>query len=237
MEPETLRTRRLVLRPPGPRDAGAVHAACQDSAIQRWTTVPAPYLPAHAADFVHRTVPEGWRDGTSFTFGLFLGDGGGVPGYDGTAAGMCAPDDDGSSAPGGGGGSGTAAAGGTLAGVVGITRQVMGAGEIGYWTAREHRRRGYLTEAIGAVARWAFTRAGIERLEWRAEVGNVASRAAAERAGFTVEGTLRSAIVHQGVRRDAWVGSLLPYDLGVAGQAYVPGRGTRAAARSAVGRL
>ena len=35
----------------------------------------------------------------------------------------------------------------------------------------------------------------------------------AERAGFTIEGTLRSAITNKGIRRDCWVASLLPSDL------------------------
>lgn len=104
-----------------------------------------------------------------------------------------------------------------------VTRRPMGTGEIGFWAAREHRGRGYVTEAVLALSRWAFTRAGIDRMEWRAEVGNTASRAVAERAGFTMEGVLRSAMVHRGVRRDCWVGSLLPSDLGLApGQAYLP---------------
>ena len=55
----------------------------------------------------------------------------------------------------------------------------------------------------------------IDRVEWRAEVGNAGSRAVAQRAGFTIEGTLRSAIDNKGVRRDCWVGSLLPSDLGL----------------------
>ncbi|WP_240496414.1 GNAT family N-acetyltransferase, partial [Streptomyces torulosus] len=46
-----------------------------------------------------------------------------------------------------------------------------------------------------------------------AEVGNTASRAVAENTGFTVEGTLRSALNNNGTLRDCWVGSLLPSDL------------------------
>ena len=42
MEPVTLTTERLVLRPFEPADADAVHAACQDPEIPRWTDVPVP---------------------------------------------------------------------------------------------------------------------------------------------------------------------------------------------------
>ena len=45
MEPVTLTTARLLLRTVGPQDTDAVHAAAQDPDIQRWTTVPSPYLP------------------------------------------------------------------------------------------------------------------------------------------------------------------------------------------------
>ncbi len=193
MEPETLTTARLLLRTVDTRDAPAVYAACQDPGIQRWTTIPSPYLPEHAEDFLGHQVPTGWRDGTLFTFGAF------------------GPVD---TAPGSTG----------LLAMVGVTRRAMGTGEIGFWTAREHRGHGYATEAALAVTRWAFTRAGIDRMEWRAEVGNTASRAVAEKTGFTIEGVLRSAVFHRGVRRDCWVGSVLPYDLGLpSAQAYIPG--------------
>ncbi|WP_162252590.1 GNAT family N-acetyltransferase, partial [Streptomyces griseoruber] len=43
MEPVTLTTDRLVLRPLGPQDTDAVHAAAQDPDIRRWTTIPSPY--------------------------------------------------------------------------------------------------------------------------------------------------------------------------------------------------
>ncbi|WP_112470332.1 GNAT family N-acetyltransferase [Streptomyces triticisoli] len=88
-------------------------------------------------------------------------------------------------------------------------------GSVFFWVTKEHRGNGYVTEAALAVARWAFTRLAVDRLEWRAEVGNNASRAVAERVGFTLEGTLRSALDSRGVRRDCWVGSLLPSDLGL----------------------
>ncbi len=95
----------------------------------------------------------------------------------------------------------------------------------GFWAAREHRGRGYVVEATLAACRWAFTEAGVDRVEWRAEVGNHASRAVAERAGFTVEGVLRSGVTNKGVRRDCWVGSLLPSDLGLPSTApYLPAR-------------
>ncbi|WP_067284559.1 GNAT family N-acetyltransferase [Streptomyces jeddahensis] len=194
MEPVTLTTDRLLLRTVDGDDSDAVYAACQDPDIQRWTTVPSPYLREHAESFVGQLVPDGWRDGSMFTLGVFLRDG--------------------------------SRRGGALVAMVGITMRSLGTGEIGFWATKEHRGRGYVTEAALTVSRWAFTSVGIDRVEWRAEVGNEASRAVARRAGFAMEGTLRSAINHQGVRRDCWVGSLLPSDLGLPSTApYLPPRG------------
>ncbi|WP_031050681.1 GNAT family N-acetyltransferase [Streptomyces sp. NRRL F-5650] len=176
MEPVTLLTDRLVLRAVGPQDTEAVHAACQDPDIRRWTTIPSPYLLEHARGFTEQLVPDGWANDSMFTFGLFL-------------------------------------PAGDLVGMLGVTMVSLGVGEIGFWGTKEHRGRGHVTEAAVAVARWAFTERAVDRLEWRAEVGNRASRAVAERAGFTLEGTLRSALNNKGVRRDCWIGSLLPSDL------------------------
>lgn len=106
-------------------------------------------------------------------------------------------------------------ASGELAGMLGITMRSPGTGEIGFWATREHRRRGYIAEATRAAAHWSFTTLALDRLEWRAEVGNTASRAVAEHTGFTLEGTLRSALDNNGVRRDCWIASLLPSDLGI----------------------
>jgi RimJ/RimL family protein N-acetyltransferase len=186
MEPVTLTTPRLLLRAVGPQDTDAVYAAVQDPDIQRWTTIPSPYLAEHARSFTEQMVPDGWSDGSMFTFGVFLPTGG-------------------------------------LAGMLALTMRSLGTAEVGFWTAKEHRGHGYTVEATLAATRWAFTRMAIDRVEWRAEVGNHASRAVAERAGFTVEGILRSSLNNKGVRRDCWVGSLLPSDLGLPSAApYLP---------------
>lgn len=186
MEPVTLTTDRLLLRAVGAGDSDAVYAAAQDPDIQRWTTIPSPYLPEHGRGFTEQMVPDGWADGSLFTFGIFL-------------------------------------PGGDLAGMLAIAMRSLGVGEVGFWATKSHRGNGYVVEAVLAAARWAFTTIRVDRLEWRAEVGNTASRAVAEHAGFTLEGTLRSGISNKGVRRDCWVGSLLPSDLGLPSAApYLP---------------
>ncbi|MEV4706596.1 GNAT family N-acetyltransferase [Actinoplanes sp. NPDC049316] len=87
------------------------------------------------------------------------------------------------------------------------------AGEVGFFVAPAARGRGYATAALTAVCRWGFEALGLERVEWRAEVGNDASRRVAQKAGFTMEGLLRRALVTGGTRRDCWIGSLLREDM------------------------
>ncbi|MDF3292977.1 GNAT family N-acetyltransferase [Streptomyces silvisoli] len=181
MEPVTLTTERLLLRPLEPRDTEAVYTACQDPDIQRWTSVPSPYTPEHAQTFVERISPDGWRNDTQYPFGVFT------------------------------------KADGRLVGTIGLVRLALlhteeRQAELGYWTAREQRGHGYTVEAARATCQWAFTALGVQRMEWYAEVGNAGSRAVALKTGFRMEGTLRARIVHQGVRRDAWIGALLPSD-------------------------
>ncbi|MFF0448307.1 GNAT family N-acetyltransferase [Streptomyces sp. NPDC004609] len=114
--------------------------------------------------------------------------------------------------------------GGPLMASISVTlRALSGTWEIGFWTGKEFRGRGIMAEAMGALAHWTFTRLGGTRLEWRAEVGNAASRAVALKAGFTVEGELRAALLNNGTLRDAWVGSLLPSDVDLPSPyAYLP---------------
>ena len=84
---------------------------------------------------------------------------------------------------------------------------------IGFWVAPEARGRGVARDVTRRLARWAFGDLGLARLRWAAYVGNTPSRRVAESAGFVIEGTARQGLVQRGVRRDAWVGSMLPSDL------------------------
>ncbi len=60
------------------------------------------------------------------------------------------------------------------------------------------------TEAMYLMARRVFE-LGYRRYEWKCDALNAASRRAAERLGFTYEGTHRQALVYKGRNRDtAW---------------------------------
>ena len=84
--------------------------------------------------------------------------------------------------------------------------------EVGWFTAPAARGRGTATEAVGVLCRWAFAGLGLHRLTAQVEVGNWASRAVAEKAGFTVEGVLRDSPAPGGRRADTWLASLLATD-------------------------
>jgi RimJ/RimL family protein N-acetyltransferase len=90
-----------------------------------------------------------------------------------------------------------------------VTPQDPAVGEVGFLVAPQARGRGYAVAALRALSRWGFAELGLRRIQWRAEVGNDASRRVAEKAGFTVEGLLRQALESDGRRFDCWVGSLL----------------------------
>ncbi|MFJ6195326.1 GNAT family N-acetyltransferase [Micromonospora sp. NPDC092111] len=85
--------------------------------------------------------------------------------------------------------------------------------DVGFMTAPYARGRGWMPAALGALTAWGVTSLGLARVEWRANVGNTASRRVAEKAGFTVEGTARGGVPHRGERADVWVAALLAEDL------------------------
>jgi RimJ/RimL family protein N-acetyltransferase len=89
---------------------------------------------------------------------------------------------------------------------------VPGLAHVGFLAAREHRGRGYVTEAVAALCRWGFEDLRLRRIEWYAEVGNEASRRVAEKVGFQFEGTLRRRLHHRGEWVDAWLAALLRDD-------------------------
>jgi RimJ/RimL family protein N-acetyltransferase len=104
---------------------------------------------------------------------------------------------------------------GRLLGAIGVGRFDWddGKAEIGYWIAREARRRAVGVRAARLLARWALTELGLERVELLANPENVASQRLAESAGFTREGTLRRYRRRRGEREDLVMFSLLREDL------------------------
>lgn len=81
--------------------------------------------------------------------------------------------------------------------------------ELGYILGREHRGRGYATEAAGAMVRCAFEQLGLRRLVALTDVRNEASCRVLEKLGFTREARLRENTLCEGVFEDDWQYALL----------------------------
>ncbi|GAA2470494.1 GNAT family N-acetyltransferase [Streptomyces mauvecolor] len=75
-----------------------------------------------------------------------------------------------------------------------------GSAEILYWLLPAGRGHGAMAEATQRVSRWAFDDLGLHRLRLCHAVANSASCRVAEKAGFSLEGTMRSALLHE----DGW---------------------------------
>lgn len=105
---------------------------------------------------------------------------------------------------------------GEVVGAIGLNLQQHYAlqASIGYWVAKEARRRGVATSALRLVARWALEDLGLPRVQLLTDPANAASRRVAEKAGFRQEGLLRRYIEARGRgRRDCLMFSLLPGEL------------------------
>ncbi|WP_088006128.1 GNAT family N-acetyltransferase [Indiicoccus explosivorum] len=75
--------------------------------------------------------------------------------------------------------------------------------EVGYWVDSRYEGKGYVSEAVGRIAQFAFEDLGANRVEIRCDTENVRSRAVAERLGFDLEGILRKdslSITGEGLR-------------------------------------
>jgi RimJ/RimL family protein N-acetyltransferase len=98
-----------------------------------------------------------------------------------------------------------------LLGSIGIqeVRRAESRCDLGYWLARPARGRGVMTRAVRLLSRWVFDNLPIERIQITVQPDNEASRAVAERAGYSFEGILRSYIEIKGTARDAAMYSLL----------------------------
>ncbi|MEU8897917.1 GNAT family N-acetyltransferase [Nocardia sp. NPDC048505] len=105
---------------------------------------------------------------------------------------------------------------GPVIGMIGLEALDPSAAEVGYWLVPDHRSRGLMTRALGLVCDYGFDAEtlGLQRITWRAFVGNHASAAVARRNGFRYEGMQRLGSLQRGVRRDTWVAGRLVTDPG-----------------------
>jgi len=85
-------------------------------------------------------------------------------------------------------------------------------GEIGYMVDPAARGRGAATRAVRLLTEWGLAGLGLERIELRIDVQNGASARVAERAGYRLDGVLRSLSFKEGRRADTAVWSRLRSD-------------------------
>ncbi|MBM2621695.1 GNAT family N-acetyltransferase [Actinoplanes sp. LDG1-06] len=239
MERVTIRAGGVRLRPFVESDIPWVYEVSLDPLVQKYLQIPLPYQYSDAEFFVREMAIAAWDDGSRAEFVIEPADGDvrveseAVAGADGGSRGGSGLDRAGAAQDGGSrsgldpaaapfGGLSVGAAfdraaavrnGGSRLGRVGFGLDRAGAAQIGYWMDPAARGRGVATAAVRALCGWGFDTLGLGLVEWRAEVGNHASRRVAEKAGFRVEATLRQRLVHRGVRVDAWIGSMVPSEL------------------------
>ncbi|MGK5553728.1 GNAT family N-acetyltransferase [Actinomadura kijaniata] len=104
---------------------------------------------------------------------------------------------------------------GRLAGTIGLFRVdwTQLTCEVGYGMRPAARGRGYASQALRLVARWALGDCGLHRIELRALTTNAASVRVAEKSGFRLEGVARGAERVAGRNVDQYVFGLIKPDL------------------------
>ncbi|MCI0518956.1 MAG: GNAT family N-acetyltransferase [Chloroflexi bacterium] len=85
-------------------------------------------------------------------------------------------------------------------------------GEIGIWIGAAHQGKNAGTQAVFALADYAFNRLHMEKVEAFIFTGNFASRRIFERNGFLLEGTVRNGVRKRGRLLDEWLLGLTRQD-------------------------
>ena len=75
-----------------------------------------------------------------------------------------------------------------------------GAADVRYWVVPSMRGRGVASRALNILTDWAITDLGLHRLELEHSTSNLPSCRVAARAGYALEGTRRSQVLHE----DGW---------------------------------
>ena len=78
-------------------------------------------------------------------------------------------------------------------------------GEIGLWLGEPYQGKGYGTYAVRKIVECGFKILGMEKIEAWVYTGNRASRWIFEKNGFSLEGTIRSALLKHGQPQDDWL--------------------------------
>jgi ribosomal-protein-alanine N-acetyltransferase len=99
-----------------------------------------------------------------------------------------------------------------------VRRGVTQAAVLGYWLGHPFIKRGYMTEAVRAVAAFAFEELHLHRLEAATMPHNVASIRVLEHNGFRREGFARKLLKINGVWEDHVLHALVAEDLGRLGE-------------------
>jgi len=106
-------------------------------------------------------------------------------------------------------------AGGSLVGGItlgNIRHGVSQSGQVGYWMGERHAGKGYMSEAIGLVASYAFDTLRLHRIEAACIPDNARSIRVLEKAGFRREGLLRSYLRINGSWQDHYLYALIAGD-------------------------
>ncbi|GAB2721814.1 GNAT family N-acetyltransferase [Kitasatospora kifunensis] len=81
--------------------------------------------------------------------------------------------------------------------------------EIGVWAEPAGEGLGLISAGVRHLIEYAVVERGMQRIEWFSSTRNARSRAVAQRAGMRLDGVLRSYYLHNGIRHDKEVWSIL----------------------------
>jgi ribosomal-protein-alanine N-acetyltransferase len=84
--------------------------------------------------------------------------------------------------------------------------------EIGYFLAQEHWGKGIITKAIKAATSYAFKEFDVIRVYAEPFSDNTGSRRALEKAGFSLEATLKRNVIKNGIIKDSCIYAVLKED-------------------------
>ncbi|NLH81716.1 MAG: GNAT family N-acetyltransferase, partial [Phyllobacteriaceae bacterium] len=93
-----------------------------------------------------------------------------------------------------------------------VRRGVTQTGTVGYWMGEPHAGKGFMSEAVGVLARHAFGPFGLHRLEAACLPDNLRSIRLLEKVGFAREGLARAYLCIAGDWRDHLLWGLLVGD-------------------------